>query len=194
MNNVHRGKARRQLGHQKGVAVIEFPFVVLAVVSMVWGMVSVYRLIDMRLQLDNVAFSLANSVAVTETIPESSSQEFRVDLEKDVLTLAQQLLPESLSENQVGIIVESIRENTSNNRWESEQKRGGYPCTLDNPIEQQTGLSPKGNHSDVRLTKRAGLIQITVCIDDPFFNLSALLLPEHISSAALMIYRKHLSD
>lgn len=85
---------------QRGSTVIEFPFVVLAFMILLWGFVAAYRLFYMQIQLDNVTNSLANAISKTESKTNKDTPYLSRDLAEPLLILANRYLPDSIKKKQ----------------------------------------------------------------------------------------------
>lgn len=184
---------------QRGVASIEFPFVVVGIMVIVFGLVSIYRLMYTQTRLDSTAFMLADIVARTFddkgstaglTLDELIDEQF---VGTELLTIAQRMLPTGITSENVGLKLEIRRQNPASSDIKSAQRTAGANCTAVSSIENLSGLAPKSERDERALKGRtATLVQATLCIENPFsldsqFELTGFVLPSRLTSKAVMI-------
>ncbi|TFH93249.1 tight adherence pilus pseudopilin TadF [Vibrio ouci] len=184
---------------QRGVASIEFPFVVVGIMVIVFGLVSIYRLMYTQTRLDSTAFMLADIVARTFddkgstaglTLDELIDEQF---VGTELLTIAQRMLPTGITSENVGLKLEIRRQNPASGDIKSTQRTAGANCTAASSIESLSGLAPKSERDERALKGRtATLVQATLCVEKPFsldsqFELTGFVLPNRLTSKAVMI-------
>ncbi|KOO15251.1 hypothetical protein AKJ18_09625 [Vibrio xuii] len=184
---------------QRGVASIEFPFVVVGIMVIVFGLVSIYRLMYTQTRLDSTAFMLADIVARTFddkgstaglTLDELIDEQF---VGTELRTIAQRMLPTGIASENVGLKLEIRRHNPVSGDIKSAQRTAGANCTVASSIESLSGLAPKSERDERALKGRtATLVQATLCVENPFsldsqFELTGLVLPSRLTSKAVMI-------
>lgn len=185
---------------QRGVASIEFPFVVVGIMVIVFGLVSIYRLMYTQTRLDSTAFMLADIVARTFddkgstaglTLDELVNEQFDA---QELLTIAQRMLPTGIALQSIGLKLEVLRQNPTSRKIESiPPLTNGVDCGTASSIESLSGLAPKSERDEKALKGRtATLVQATLCVENPFsldsqFELTGLVLPNRLTSKAVMI-------
>jgi tight adherence protein F len=184
---------------QRGVASIEFPFVVVGIMVIVFGLVSIYRLMYTQTRLDSTAFMVVDIVARTFddkgstvglTLDELIDEQFDA---QELLTIAQRMLPTGIASENVGLKLEIRREDPGSDRMESIPLLAGANCTAASSIDNLSGLAPKSERDERALKGRtATLVQATLCVENPFsldsqFELTGLVLPSRLTSKAVMI-------
>lgn len=191
------------LRQQKGVASVEFPFVVVGIMVIAFGLVSIYRLIYTQARLDSTAFMLADVVARTfddklviasladgKSLKESVNQQLSA---KDLLTIAQRMLPSGFDDDNVSLVIDVRRQDPVTGLPDSVSLVQGANCPAASSINALSQLAPKSQREEKSLKGRtATLIQATLCVEQPFsrdsqFELSGLVLPARLSSSAVMI-------
>lgn len=191
------------LRQQRGVASVEFPFVVVGIMVIAFGLVSIYRLIYTQARLDSTAFMLADVVARTfddklviaslaegKSLKESVNQQLSA---KDLLTIAQRMLPSGFDDDNVSLVIDVRRQDPVTGLPDSVSLVQGANCAATSSIDALSELAPKSQREEKSLKGRtATLIQATLCVEQPFsrdsqFELSGLVLPARLSSSAVMI-------
>ncbi|MCG9649082.1 hypothetical protein L1D24_10945 [Vibrio brasiliensis] len=191
------------LRQQRGVASVEFPFVVVGIMVIALGLVSIYRLIYTQARLDSTAFMLADVVARTfddklviasladgKSLKESVNQQLSA---KDLLTIAQRMLPSGFDDDNVSLVIDVRRQDPVTGLPDSVSLVQGANCAAASSIDALSDLAPKSQREEKSLKGRtATLIQATLCVEQPFsrdsqFELSGLVLPARLSSSAVMI-------
>ncbi|MCG9784346.1 hypothetical protein L1D52_18500 [Vibrio brasiliensis] len=192
------------LRQQRGVASVEFPFVVVGIMVIAFGLVSIYRLIYTQARLDSTAFMLADVVARTfddklviasladgKSLKESVNQQLSA---KDLLTIAQRMLPSGLDDDNVSLVIDvRLQDPVTGLIRDPVQLVQGANCPAASSINALSELAPKSQREEKSLKGRtATLIQATLCVEQPFsrdsqFELSGLVLPARLSSSAVMI-------
>lgn len=191
------------LRQQRGVASVEFPFVVVGIMVIAFGLVSIYRLIYTQARLDSTAFMLADVVARTfddklviasladgKSLKESVNQQLSA---KDLLTIAQRMLPSGFDDDNVSLVIDVRRQDPVTGLPDSVSLVQGANCAAASSIDALSDLAPKSQREEKSLKGRtATLIQATLCVEQPFsrdsqFELSGLVLPARLSSSAVMI-------
>lgn len=191
------------LRQQRGVASVEFPFVVVGIMVIAFGLVSIYRLIYTQARLDSTAFMLADVVARTfddklviasladgKSLKESVNQQLSA---KDLLTIAQRMLPSGFDDDNVSLVIDVRRQDPVTGLPGSVSLVQGANCAAASSIDALSDLAPKSQREEKSLKGRtATLIQATLCVEQPFsrdsqFELSGLVLPARLSSSAVMI-------
>ncbi|MCG9750317.1 hypothetical protein L1D54_07485 [Vibrio brasiliensis] len=191
------------LRQQRGVASVEFPFVVVGIMIIAFGLVSIYRLIYTQARLDSTAFMLADVVARTfddklviasladgKSLKESVNQQLSA---KDLLTIAQRMLPSGFDDDNVSLVIDVRRQDPVTGLPDSVSLVQGANCAAASSIDALSELAPKSQREEKSLKGRtATLIQATLCVEQPFsrdsqFELSGLVLPARLSSSAVMI-------
>lgn len=184
---------------QRGVASIEFPFVVVGIMVIVFGLVSIYRLMYTQTRLDSTAFMLADIVARTFddkgstaglTLDELIDEQF---VATDLLTIAQRMLPKGIASENVGLRLDILRQDPASGDIKPAQREAGANCTAASSIKGLSGLAPKSERDEKALKGRtATLVQATLCVENPFsldsqFELTGFVLPSRLTSKAVMI-------
>lgn len=184
---------------QRGVASIEFPFVVVGIMVIVFGLVSIYRLMYTQTRLDSTAFMLADIVARTFddkgstvglTLDELLDEQFDA---QELMTITQRMLPTGITSESVGLKLEIRRQDPASGDIKSAQRTAGANCTAASSIESLSGLAPQSERDERALKGRtATLVQATLCVENPFsldsqFELSGFVLPNRLTSKAVMI-------
>lgn len=191
------------LRQQRGVASVEFPFVVVGIMVIAFGLVSIYRLIYTQARLDSTAFMVADVVARTfddklviasladgKSLKESVNQQLSA---KDLLTIAQRMLPSGFDDDNVSLVIDVRRQDPVTGLPDSVSLVQGANCAAASSIDALSDLAPKSQREEKSLKGRtATLIQATLCVEQPFsrdsqFELSGLVLPARLSSSAVMI-------
>lgn len=191
------------LRQQRGVASVEFPFVVVGIMVIAFGLVSIYRLIYTQARLDSTAFMLADVVARTfddklviasladgKSLKESVNQQLSA---KDLLTIAQRMLPSGFDDDNVSLVIDVRRQDPVTGLPDSVSLVQGANCAAVSSIDALSELAPKSQREEKSLKGRtATLIQATLCVEQPFsrdsqLELSGLVLPARLSSSAVMI-------
>lgn len=185
---------------QRGVASIEFPFVVVGIMVIVFGLVSIYRLMYTQTRLDSTAFMLADIVARTFddkgstvglTLDELIEEQFDA---AELRMIAQRMLPTGIALQSIGLKLEIRREDPASGRIEpTPPLMYGVDCGTAPSIESLSGLAPKSERDEIALKGRtATLVQATLCVENPFsldsqFELTGFVLPSRLTSKAVMI-------
>lgn len=195
---------------QQGATAIEFPFVVVGIMTIVFGLVSVYQAMYTQTRLDSVSYMLNDVIARSfedkaSTLPsdpnvdtDSLSWLMKQIDRKDVATLAQRALPSGFSAEQIGIEVQILRERPSDGQSENETlQAGGYRCTNTRSINQLVDFAPESNLPLQSLNgRRATLIQVSVCVTEPFksnafLSWTNMVLPSELSSRSMLLGRRY---
>lgn len=171
---------------QAGSAAIEFPFVVLALMIILWGLVAVYRLFSLQTQLDNVTYNLVNAVSLTQLKPEQGPNGLPNTLKNQLLALAERYLPQDIERNDIGLLLESRVFDTAASNWEYKHIHAGITCQSDTPIEQLTALVVEGSGDPALDGRPSTLVQLTLCVNTPF-DYKRLNLPKTLSSSSAVI-------
>lgn len=184
---------------QRGVTSIEFPFIVVSSMVIVFGLVAIYRLMYTQTRLDSTAFILADIVARTfdgkELNPAMTLDE-RIDAQfaaEELLTIAQRILPTGTAPENIGLKLEIRRQNPTSGVIHSAQRVAGANCIASSSIKTLSDLAPKSERNERSLQGRtATLVQATLCVEHSFslnsqFELTGLVLPNRVTSKAVMI-------
>ncbi|CAK3780475.1 hypothetical protein BCV39_00315 [Vibrio sp. 10N.286.55.E10] len=171
---------------QAGSAAVEFPFVVLAMMIILWGFVAIYRLFSMQTQLDNVTYNLVNAISSTQLKPEQGKNGLPETLKGPLLVLAERYLPSSIARGDIGLLLESRVFDTAASTWEYEYLYAGSNCQSDPPIEDLTDMLVVGNGDPALNGKPSTLIQLTLCVKTPF-DYERLDLPKSLKSSSVVI-------
>ncbi|MGF1753181.1 hypothetical protein L4C33_06230 [Vibrio makurazakiensis] len=177
--------------NQNGSTVIEFPFVVLALMVLLWGFVASYRLFYTQIQLDTAAYNLVN--AVSTTITESAAQTGAAptyvssDLAAPLLVLAKRYLPDNIETRNIGITLESYFYHSAQDKWIHEQVYAGTSCKVEKPVNQLTELKVKGAKFASIVDREAKLLQLTLCLNYSPEDEIILTLPNTLSSSSVLI-------
>ncbi|CDU08552.1 conserved hypothetical protein [Vibrio coralliirubri] len=174
------------LKKQAGSAVIEFPFVVFALMVVLWGLVAAYRLFNLQTQLDNVTYNLVNAVSLTQLKPEQASNGLPNSLKSQLLVLAERYLPHNIDSGNIGLSLESRVFNTTASNWEYKHIHAGVNCQSDTPIEQLNILIVEGSGDPALDGRPSTLVQLTLCVNTPF-DYKRLDLPKTLSSSSAVI-------
>tara|TARA_B100001059_G_scaffold118831_1_gene118945 strand:- start:2006 stop:2566 length:561 start_codon:yes stop_codon:yes gene_type:complete len=179
VNNTHTKK-------QAGSAAVEFPFVVLAMMFILWGLVAIYRLFSMQTQLDNVTYNLVNAISSTQLKPEQGKNGLPETLKGPLLVLAERYLPSSIARGDIGVLLESRVFDTAASTWEYEYLYAGRNCQSDPPIEDLTDMLVVGNGDPALNGRPSTLIQLTICVKTPF-DYERLDLPKSLKSSSVVV-------
>ena len=171
---------------QAGSAAIEFPFVVLALMIILWGLVAVYRLFSLQTQLDSVTYNLVNAVSLTQLKPEQGPNGLPNTLKNQLLALAERYLPQDIERNDIGLLLESRVFDTAASNWEYKHIHAGITCQSDTPIEQLTALVVEGSGDPALDGRPSTLVQLTLCVNTPF-DYKRLDPPKTLSSSSVVI-------
>lgn len=171
---------------QAGSAAIEFPFVVLALMIILWGLVAVYRLFNLQTQLDNVTYNLVNAVSLTQLKPEQGPNGLPNTLKDQLLDLAERYLPQDIKRSNIGLVLESRVFDTTASNWEYKHIYAGLNCKNDTPIERLKALIVEGSGDPALDGKPSTLIQLTLCVNTPF-DYKRLELPKTLSSSSAVV-------
>ena len=185
---------------QRGVASIEFPFFVVGIMVITIGLVSIYRLMYTQTRIDSTAFMLADIVArtfddkepnIAMTLDEWIDAQYKAS---ELLTIARRMLPTGIAPENVGLKLEILRQNLASGTIEKLPPLiDGANCIVTSSIENLVGLAPKSERDERALKGRtATLVQATLCVENPFsldsqFEFTSFLLPDHLTSKAVMI-------
>ena len=185
---------------QRGVASIEFPFIVVGSLVIVFGLVSIYRLMYTQTRLDSTAFMLADIVARTfddkELNPAIASDErsYAQFTARELLMIARRTLPMGIAPGNVGLKLEMLRQNSASGDIEQLPPLiDGANCIVSSSIKNFSGLAPQSERDEKALKGRtATLVQATICVENPFsldsqFEFIGLVLPNRLTSKAVMI-------
>ena len=185
---------------QRGVASIEFPFIVVGSLVIVFGLVSIYRLMYTQTRLDSTAFMLADIVARTfddkelNPVMTSDGRSYAQFTAKELLTIARRTLPMGIAPENVGLKLEMLRQNSASGDIEPLPPLiDGANCIASSSIKNLSDLAPKSERDEKALKGRtATLVQATLCVENPFsldsqFEFTGLVLPNRVTSKAVMI-------
>ncbi|WP_373952190.1 tight adherence pilus pseudopilin TadF [Vibrio pomeroyi] len=171
---------------QAGSAAIEFPFVVLALMIILWGLVAAYRLFNLQTQLDNVTYNLVNAVSLTQLKPEQAPNGLPNSLKNQLLVLAERYLPHNIDPGNIGLSLESRVFNTTALNWEYKHIHAGITCQKYTPIDQLETLIVEGSGDPALVGRPSTLVQLTLCVNTPF-DYKRLDLPKTLSSSSVVI-------
>ncbi len=174
------------LKKQTGSAVIEFPFVVFALMVVLWGLVAAYRLFNLQTQLDNVTYNLVNAVSLTQLKPEQGPNGLPNSLKNQLLVLAERYLPHNIDQGNIGLSLESRVFNTTASNWEYRRIHAGITCQSNAPKEQLEALIVEGSGDPALVGRPSTLVQLTLCVNTPF-DYKRLDLPKTLSSSSVVI-------
>ncbi|WCE28699.1 tight adherence pilus pseudopilin TadF [Vibrio sp. SCSIO 43137] len=185
---MHRKAGRSR---QNGSVAVEFPFVVIGVLIILFGLVTVYKVQNAQTQLNEVAFSLTNAVATTLQEADIADESA---IAQNLVVVAKRLLPESINVEQIGLVLQVVSDGSAPKSFNG----GNEECEVETPVSQLTGMAPK-TELDSRPGKDtdATLIQLVLCIYEPVTSQHVLLpwhwlpLPDVISSRSLLIGRSY---
>ncbi|MEZ8378247.1 tight adherence pilus pseudopilin TadF [Vibrio splendidus] len=171
---------------QAGSAAIEFPFVVLALMIILWGLVATYRLFNLQTQLDNVTYNLVNAVSLTQLKPEQGPNGLPNTLKDQLLDLAERYLPQDIKRSDIGLVLESRVFDTTASNWEYKHIHAGIICQKYTPIDQLETLIVEGSGDPALVGRPSTLVQLTLCVNTPF-DYKRLNLPKTLSSSSTVI-------
>ena len=171
---------------QAGSAAIEFPFVVLALMIILWGLVATYRLFNLQTQLDNVTYNLVNAVSLTQLKPEQGPNGLPNTLKDQLLDLAERYLPQDIKRSDIGLVLESSVFDTTASNWEYKHIHAGIICQKYTPIDQLKALIVEGSGDPALVGRPSTLVQLTLCVNTPF-DYKRLNLPKTLSSSSAVI-------
>ncbi|WP_435250035.1 tight adherence pilus pseudopilin TadF [Vibrio sp. nBUS_14] len=171
---------------QAGSAAIEFPFVVLALMIILWGLVAIYRLFNLQIQLDNVTYNLVNAVSLTQLKPEQGPNGLPNTLKDQLLDLAERYLPQDIKRSNIGLLLESRVFDIATSTWEYKHLYAGSDCQSDRPIEQLTEMLVVGSGDPALDGRPSTLVQLTLCVETPF-SYERLALPNNLKSSSVVV-------
>lgn len=177
---------KTHLKKQTGSAAIEFPFVVLALMIILWGLVAVYRLFNLQIQLDNVTYNLVNAVSLTQLKPEQGPNGLPNTLKDQLLDLAERYLPQDIKRRDIGLVLESRVFDTTASNWEYKHIHAGIICQKYTPIDQLETLIVEGSGDPALVGRPSTLVQLTLCVNTPF-DYKRLDPPKTLSSSSVVI-------
>lgn len=177
---------KTHLKKQTGSAAIEFPFVVLALMIILWGLVAVYRLFSLQTQLDSVTYNLVNAVSLTQLKPEQGPNGLPNTLKDQLLDLAERYLPQDIKRSDIGLVLESRVFDTTASNWEYKHIHAGIICQKYTPIDQLETLIVEGSGDPALVGRPSTLVQLTLCVNTPF-DYKRLDLPKTLSSSSVVI-------
>ncbi|MFA0222923.1 tight adherence pilus pseudopilin TadF [Vibrio splendidus] len=177
---------KTHLKKQTGSAAIEFPFVVLALMIILWGLVAVYRLFSLQTQLDSVTYNLVNAVSLTQLKPEQGPNGLPNTLKDQLLDLAERYLPQDIKRSDIGLILESRVFDTTASNWEYKHIHAGIICQKYTPIDQLETLIVEGSGDPALVGRPSTLVQLTLCVNTPF-DYKRLDPPKTLSSSSVVI-------
>ncbi|GEM75722.1 tight adherence pilus pseudopilin TadF [Vibrio sagamiensis] len=174
---------------QTGSAAIEFPFIVLAAIIILWGFVATYRLFNLQIQLDNVTYNLVSALSSTQfKLKSLGRKELPEELALQLINLAERYLPNSIDHSNIGLLLESRIFDEATSRWQYTQPlHTGIHCQGKQVIQKLNNLIVDARNNDPALKgKQSTLIQLTLCVNTPF-NYKRLELPKRLSSSSAVI-------
>ena len=177
---------KTHLKKQTGSAAIEFPFVVLALMIILWGLVAVYRLFSLQTQLDSVTYNLVNAVSLTQLKPEQGPNGLPNTLKDQLLDLAERYLPQDIKRSDIGLVLESRVFDTTASNWEYKHIHTGIICQKYTPIDQLETLIVEGSGDPALVGRPSTLVQLTLCVNTPF-DYKRLDPPKTLSSSSAVI-------
>ncbi|MGR3961553.1 tight adherence pilus pseudopilin TadF [Vibrio lentus] len=177
---------KTHLKKQTGSAAIEFPFVVLALMIILWGLVTVYRLFSLQTQLDSVTYNLVNAVSLTQLKPEQGPNGLPNTLKDQLLDLAERYLPQDIKRSDIGLVLESRVFDTTASNWEYKHIHAGIICQKYTPIDQLETLIVEGSGDPALVGRPSTLVQLTLCVNTPF-DYKRLDPPKTLSSSSVVI-------
>ncbi|WP_439146339.1 tight adherence pilus pseudopilin TadF [Vibrio sp.] len=177
---------KTHLKKQTGSAAIEFPFVVLALMIILWGLVAVYRLFNLQIQLDNVTYNLVNAVSLTQLKPEQGPNGLPNTLKDQLLDLAERYLPQDIKRSNIGLVLKSRVFDTTTSSWDYKTIDAGITCPNDTPREKLKALIVEGSDDPALVGRPSTLVQLTLCVNTPF-DYKRLDLPKTLSSSSAVI-------
>ncbi|MBU2909077.1 hypothetical protein BCU90_05005 [Vibrio lentus] len=177
---------KTHLKKQTGSAAIEFPFVVLALMIILWGLVAVYRLFSLQTQLDSVTYNLVNAVSLTQLKPEQGPNGLPNTLKDQLLDLAERYLPQDIKRSDIGLVLESRVFDTTASNWEYKHIHAGIICQKYTPIDQLETLIVEGSGDPALVGRPSTLVQLTLCVNTPF-DYKRLDPPKTLSSSSVVI-------
>lgn len=177
---------KTHLKKQTGSAAIEFPFVVLALMIILWGLVAVYRLFSLQTQLDSVTYNLVNAVSLTQLKPEQGPNGLPNTLKDQLLDLAERYLPQDIKRSDIGLVLESRVFDTTASNWEYKHIHAGIICQKYTPIDQLETLIVEGSSDPALVGRPSTLVQLTLCVNTPF-DYKRLDPPKTLSSSSVVI-------
>ncbi|MFS1931868.1 tight adherence pilus pseudopilin TadF [Vibrio splendidus] len=177
---------KTHLKKQTGSAAIEFPFVVLALMIILWGLVAVYRLFSLQTQLDSVTYNLVNAVSLTQLKPEQGPNGLPNTLKDQLLDLAERYLPQDIKRSNIGLVLESRVFDTTASNWEYKHIHAGIICQKYTPIDQLETLIVEGSGDPALVGRPSTLVQLTLCVNTPF-DYKRLDPPKTLSSSSVVI-------
>ncbi|MEZ8692249.1 tight adherence pilus pseudopilin TadF [Vibrio splendidus] len=177
---------KTHLKKQTGSAAIEFPFVVLALMIILWGLVAVYRLFSLQTQLDSVTYNLVNAVSLTQLKPEQGPNGLPNTLKDQLLDLAERYLPQDIKRSDIGLVLESHVFDTTASNWEYKHIHAGIICQKYTPIDQLETLIVEGSGDPALVGRPSTLVQLTLCVNTPF-DYKRLDPPKTLSSSSVVI-------
>lgn len=177
---------KTHLKKQTGSAAIEFPFVVLALMIILWGLVAIYRLFNLQIQLDNVTYNLVNAVSLTQLKPEQGPNGLPNTLKDQLLDLAERYLPQDIKRSNIRLLLESRVFDIATSTWEYKHLYAGSDCQSDRPIEQLTDMLVVGSGDPALDGRPSTLVQLTLCVETPF-SYERLTLPKNLKSSSVVV-------
>ncbi|CAM3122507.1 MULTISPECIES: tight adherence pilus pseudopilin TadF [Vibrio] len=185
----------RSVSKQNGAAVIEFPFVVLGILTIVLGLFAVYKLLYLQSRIDNTTYSMA-SAAARALVPQGSAKSYDDASANQLLSVAQRALPSGFEAERIGLVLE-IRTVTAG-RTELITQKVGSDCEVEQTIDSLSLFAPISRSSVASLHgKTANLYQVTLCVSEPLESDSAIFhwlplpLPKSMRSQAVIIGRRY---
>jgi len=173
---------------QRGATVVEFPFAVLGIMVIVFGLVSIYRLMYSQTRMDSSAFMIAEAVSRTLE-PNPTSNHY---LPQDLLEIAAKTLPSGFERQKIGIVLDVYGENSN---YPILSVTAGAQCFDSGSKLKPTPLVPINRQvSSAFYGQEATLVLVRLCVSDPFnsdsrFAIDGLVLPNQLSSQAVLIGR-----
>ncbi|MEX0332896.1 tight adherence pilus pseudopilin TadF [Vibrio tubiashii] len=175
---------------QQGATVIEFPFVVLGIMVIVFGLVSIYRLMYVQTRMDSSAFMVAE--AVSRTL--NGTLDSRQYSAENLLEVATRMLPTGFERQKVGVVLDIYGEASNTPIY---SVIAGAQCQESGSKVKPKSLVPVNQQvSSAFYGREATLIKLHLCVLEPFnpdsrFAIDGLVLPSELSSNAVMIGRHY---
>ncbi|MEZ8099180.1 tight adherence pilus pseudopilin TadF [Vibrio bivalvicida] len=175
---------------QQGATVVEFPFVVLGIMVIVFGLVSIYRLMYVQTRMDSSVFMVADAVSRTFEGTQSLNQYSAEDL----LEVAARMLPTGFERQKVGVVLDIYGEASNTPIY---SVSAGSQCQESASKMKPKSLIPVNQQvSSAFYGREATLIKLHLCVLEPFnpdsrFTIDGLVLPRELSSNAVMIGRHY---
>lgn len=172
---------RRAISRQAGVSVIEMPIITLVLLTMMLFSVKLNQAIQIKTQLEELAYSLtaltakqqgvvSSTGSATGSTPATVTAKFELtdDFADSVLLVAQRHLGVILTDSSasIGIHIEQVNFSSDKAPAEPFDKLVGSECLSETPLSSLYHLAPIGRTAGINAGQRASLFQVTICVAD----------------------------